>query len=91
MERLPEELEYEAAGGAGGQDLTRSFEEEVKDLMALTFGTAVVLAILITSMIALYAVTGWGIFLVLNLFVAFLGILAFFYLRYRRNKLTLRL
>jgi hypothetical protein len=91
MALTPEEEEYAAAQAAGGMDVARTFEEEVRDLVQLAFGIMILLAIVIVGLVAAYALTGWGMFLILNLFFCVMAILAFFYLMYRRSKLTMRL
>ncbi|MCK5252951.1 MAG: hypothetical protein KAQ96_08370 [Thermoplasmata archaeon] len=91
MAALPEEEEYEAARAAGGMDVTKSFEEEVKELITLSFGVMIIVAILIVAFVAAYALTGWFIFLILNLLICVLAVLAFVYLIYRRSKLTMRM
>ena len=91
MAALPEEEEYEAARAAGGMEVTKSFEEEVKELITLSFGVMIIVAILIVAFVAAYALTGWFIFLILNLLICVLAVLAFVYLMYRRSKLTMRM
>lgn len=91
MAALPEEEEYEAARAAGGMQVTKSFEEEVKELITLSFGIMIIVAILIVAFVAAYALTGWFIFLLLNLVVCVLAVLAFIYLMYRRSKLTMQM
>jgi len=91
MATLPEEEEYQAANAAGGMEVSKTFEEEVRDLIQLAFGIMLLLAILIVGLVGAYALTGWGIFLILNLFFCGMAIIAFFYLMYRRSKLTMRL
>ncbi len=91
MEELPEEEEYRTAQAAGGMQVMRTFEEEVRDLTTLAFGIMIVMAVVITGLIAGYAITGWTGFLLLNLLFSGLAIVAFFYLMYRRSKLTMRL
>ncbi len=88
---LPEEEEYETARAAGGMPVTKSFEEEVKELITFSFGVMIIVAVLIVAFVAAYALTGWFIFLVLNLLVCGLAVAAFIYLMYRRSKLTMRL
>ena len=91
MAPLPEEEEYEAARAAGGMPVSKSFEEEVKELITFSFGVMIIVAVLIVAFVAAYALTGWFIFLVLNLLVCGLAVAAFIYLMYRRSKLTMRL
>jgi nitrate reductase NapE component len=91
METQPEEEEYRAAQAAGGMAVSRSFEEEARELMTLAFGTMILLAILIIGLVGAFALTGWAIFLVLNLVVSVMAIFAFAYLLYRRSRLTMRL
>lgn len=91
MAALPEEEEYEAVRAAGGMQVTKSFEEEVKELITLSFGIMIIVAILIVAFVAAYALTGWFIFLILNLLICLLAVLAFIYLMYRRSKLTMRM
>jgi hypothetical protein len=87
---LPEEEEYEAARAAGAERSVRAVEE-ARDLVALAFGSALVLGILIIGFMAGYALTGWEALLVANLVVGVMGIFLFFYLVYRRSKLTMRI
>jgi len=91
MEPLPEEQEYEEARAAGGMAVSKSLEEEARELIGLAFGIMLVLAILIVVLVAAYAVTGWTVLLLANLCVSVLAIFAFAYLMYRRSKLTMRL
>jgi hypothetical protein len=91
MSALPEEEEYQAAMASGGMQVTKTFEEEARELVQLAFGIMIIMAILIVGLVAAYAMTGWGIFLVLNLLFSVLAIFAFGYLLYRRSKLTMRL
>lgn len=87
---LPEEEEYEAARAADAERSVRSVEE-ARDLVALAFGSALVLGVLIIGLMAGYALTGWEVLLLANLVVGFSGIALFFYLVYRRSKLTMRI
>jgi len=91
MATLPEEEEYKAAMAAGGMEVSKTFDEEARELIQLAFGIMILMAILIVGLVAAYALTGWGIFLILNLFFCVMAIIAFFYLMYRRSKLTMRL
>jgi hypothetical protein len=91
MATLPEEEEYRAAGAAGGMEVSKTFEEEARELIQLAFGIMLLLTILIVGLVAAYALTGWGIFLILNLFFCSMAIVAFVYLMYRRSRLTMRL
>ena len=91
MAMLPEEEEYEAARAAGGMEVAKSFDEEVRELITFSFGVMIIVAILIVAFVAAYALTGWFIFLILNLLVSGLAVVAFVYLMYRRSKLTMRL
>ncbi|UCC92866.1 MAG: hypothetical protein JSW25_09415 [Thermoplasmata archaeon] len=91
MAALPEEEEYRAAQASGGMDVSKSFEEEVRELITMAFGIMVLLAILIVGLVAAFALTGWPIFLYLNLFVSVMAIVAFAWLLHRRSKLTMRL
>lgn len=91
MAELPEEEEYRAAKAAGGMGVTKTFEEEVRDLTALALGIMIVMALVIVGLVAAYALTGWTGFLLLNLLFSGLAIVAFFYLMYRRSKLTMRI
>jgi len=91
MDRLPEEMEYEEARAAGGMAVSKSFEEEARELIGLAFGIMIILAVVIVGLVAAYAVTGWKALLMANLFVSVMAILAFAYLMYRRSRLTLRL
>ena len=91
MGTLPEEEEYRAAQAAGGMDVARTFEEEVRDLTAMALGVMLLLTVLIVSMVAAYAVTRWTVLLVLNLLFCGLAVVAFLYLMYRRSRLVMRL
>jgi hypothetical protein len=91
MPDLPEEEEYRAAMATGGMGVTKTFEEEVKELVTLAFGVMIIMAIAIVGLLAAYVVTGWPGFLLLNLLFCGLAVVAFFYLMYRRSKLTMRL
>jgi uncharacterized membrane protein len=91
MADLPEEEEYREAMAAGGMDVTKTFEEEVKELVALAFGVMMIMAVIIVALVLAYVVTGWTIFLLLNLLFCGLAIVAFFYLMYRRSRLTMRI
>jgi hypothetical protein len=91
MTDLPEEEEYRTAMAEGGMGVTKTFEEEVKELVTLAFGIMIIMAIAIVGLLAAYAVTGWPVFLLLNLLFCGLAVVAFFYLMYRRSKLTMRL
>ena len=55
--------------------------------LIIVYGSAVA----IVAFIAAYALTGWFIFLIINLLVCVLAVLAFIYLMYRRSKLTMRM
>ncbi len=86
---LPEEEEYEVARGAGEASPLQSFEEEMRALIALSFGIAIVVAVLMVVFVVAYAITGWMTFLILNLIMSVMAIIAFFYLMYRRSRLTI--
>ena len=86
---LPEEEEYEAVKEAGDASPVRSFEDEMKTLVTLSFGIAIIVAVLLVAFLLAYAITGWATFLVLNLVVSVLAIIAFVYLMYRRSRLTI--
>ena len=87
---LPEEEEYEAVRSREGAMTDEAFEREVRTLVALAFGIVIFIAIAMGALLALYAFTGWSMFLWLNLGVAVVAIAAFFYLSYRRSLLTMR-
>jgi hypothetical protein len=91
MAMLPEEEEYREAQAAGGMALSKTFEEEAKELITLAFGIMIFLALLIVGLVFAYILTGWVIFLVLNLLVSVAAMIAFAYLLYRRSRLTMRL
>jgi uncharacterized membrane protein len=91
MDELPEEEEYREAQAAGGMEAMRTFEEEVRNLTALAFGVMIILALVIVVLVAAYALTGWVGFLLLNLLFSGMAIVAFFYLMYRRSRLTMRI
>ena len=91
MEPHPEEEEYQAAQAAGGMDVAKSFEDEVRELTAVAMGVMIILAVLIAALVAAFALTGWVIFLILNLLFCCLAVVAFFYLMYRRSRLMMRL
>jgi hypothetical protein len=91
MTDLPEEEEYREAMAEGGMDVAKTFEEEVKELVALAFGVMMIMAVIIVVLVAAYVVTGWPVFLLLNLVFCGLAIVAFFYLMYRRSRLTMRI
>lgn len=86
---LPEEEEYEAIREAGEVSPVQSFEEEMRTLVTISFGIAILVAVAMVGFIVAYAITGWMTFLILNLIVAVLAIIAFFYLMYRRSRLTI--
>ena len=86
---LPEEEEYEAIKGDDDPSSLQSFEAEMRTLVTLSFGIAIMVAVLIVIFVVAYALTGWATFLVLNLIVSVVAIIAFFYLMYRRSRLTI--
>ena len=86
---LPEEEEYEAITGTGEPSPEQSFEAEMRTLVTLSFGIAIMVALLMVTFVVAYALTGWATFLILNLIVSVLAIIAFFYLMYRRSRLTI--
>lgn len=86
---LPEEEEYAAAVGPGTRPGTPALEEEVRTLVALAFGVAILLGLSMVVLLGAYLVTGWPVLLVLNLVIAGLAIVAFMYLMYRRSRLTM--
>lgn len=88
---LPEEEEYEAAIAEGGPMSDEEFEKEVRILVAMAFGIVIVIAIAIGGLLTAYAITGWVGFLWLNLVVAAMAFIAFFYMSYRRSRLTMRI
>jgi len=90
MPLLPEEEEYEAAKAKGGMTpAPSSLEDQMRTLMAIAFGVAILVGVLMVVLIAGYAATGWRGLLVLNLLIAGMAIVAFVYLMYKRSKLLM--
>jgi len=90
MPLLPEEEEYEAAKAEGGiAPAPSSMEDEMRTLMAIAFGVAILVGVLMVVLVAAYTLTGWEFLLVLNLMIAVMAIMAFVYLMYRRSKLLM--
>ena len=88
-ELLPEEKEYAAVDE---DDLRMSavvIEAEARDLLALAFGSAVILGAMFIILLVADALTRWDTLLLLNIGVAVLAIVSFAYLQYRRSRLVL--
>ncbi len=87
---LPEEEEYEAAKAKGGMaPAPGSLEDEMRTLMAIAFGVAILVGVLMVVLVLAYTLTGIRFLLVLNLMIAVMAIMAFVYLMYRRSKLLI--
>ena len=87
---LPEEEEYEAAKAKGGMTpAPSSLEDEMRTLMAIAFGVAILVGVLMVVLVVAYSLTDWGFLLILNLIIAVMAIMAFVYLMYRRSKLLI--
>ena len=86
---LPEEEEYDAVKATGDPSPVQSFEAEMRTLVTLSFGIAIMVGVLMVAFVVAYAVTGSTAFLLLNLVVSVMAIVAFFYLLYRRSRLTI--
>ena len=87
---LPEEEEYEAAKAKGGMaPAPSSLEDEMRTLMAIAFGVAILVGVLMVVLVLAYTLTGIRFLLILNLMIAVLAIMAFVYLMYRRSKLLI--
>ncbi len=90
MPLLPEEEEYEAAKAKGGiAPAPSSLEDEMRTLMAIAFGVAILVGVLMVVLVAAYTLTGSEFLLILNLMIAIMAIMAFVYLMYRRSKLLM--
>ena len=88
---LPEEEEYERAKAAEPAIAMPGIEEEARTLIALAFGTMVLLGILFAIAIAGFLLTRAALFVGLNLAAVVLAVVAVVYLVYRRSKLVMRL
>jgi uncharacterized membrane protein len=88
---LPEEEEYERAKAARPAIAVPAIEEEARTLIALAFGTMVLLGILFAIAIAGFLLTGAALFVGLNVAAVVIAIVAVGYLMYRRSKLVMRL
>jgi hypothetical protein len=88
---LPEEEELAKAEAEGLSVTQRVLHDEALQLVALAFGSAIILGVLLVVLLVAYAITGWRVLLFINLVVAGMAIIAFGYMMYRRSQITMRL
>ena len=86
---LPEEEEYASVDVDDPRYRAKVTEQEARDLLALAFGSVVLLAAMFIVLMVASALTGWGSLLMANLAVAVLAIISVVYLQYRRSRLML--
>jgi hypothetical protein len=91
MEALPEEEEMAQAEAEGLTISQMVLKDEALQLVALAFGTAIVLGALLVILLVAFLLTGWQVLLYINLVVAIMAGCSFVYLMYRRSQLTMRL